>query len=128
MASVQRVAKDQGYGVVKLRASNYRDGKPTRYDLVCDRGGVKYNSTAKKRNPSTRKIDCPFRAKAGLMRIEQRLDNIEKRMDTLEARAGGGYEPRLQAIEERLQEMEGPRMDGMGIGSVQIRLLASTVM
>ncbi|KAI9896558.1 hypothetical protein N3K66_008730 [Trichothecium roseum] len=64
MASVQRVAKDQGYGIVKLRASNYREGKPTRYDLVCDRGGVKYNSTAKKRNPSTRKIDCPFRAKA----------------------------------------------------------------
>ncbi|ETS86028.1 hypothetical protein PFICI_04053 [Pestalotiopsis fici W106-1] len=60
----QRVAKDQGYGVVKLRASNYRDGKPTRYDLVCDRGGVKYNSTAKKRNPSTRKVDCPWRAKA----------------------------------------------------------------
>lgn len=64
MIACQRVAKDNGYGIVKLRASNYRDGKPTRYDLVCDRGGVKYNSTAKKRNPSTRKIDCPFRAKA----------------------------------------------------------------
>ncbi len=64
LSAVQRVAKDNGYGVVKLRASNYRDGKPTRYDLVCDRGGVKYSSTAKKRNPSTRKIDCPFRAKA----------------------------------------------------------------
>jgi hypothetical protein len=64
LQSVQRVAKDQGYGVVKLRASNYREGKPTRYDLVCDRGGVKYNSTAKKRNPSTRKVDCPWRAKA----------------------------------------------------------------
>ncbi|ROT42059.1 hypothetical protein SODALDRAFT_354177 [Sodiomyces alkalinus F11] len=64
LSSVQRVAKDQGYGVVKLRASNYRDGKPTRYDLVCDRGGVKYSSTAKKRNPSTRKVDCPWRAKA----------------------------------------------------------------
>lgn len=64
MGSVQRVAKEQGYGIVKLRASNYREGKPTRYDLVCDRGGVKYSSTAKKRNPSTRKIDCPFRAKA----------------------------------------------------------------
>lgn len=64
MSSVQRVAKEQGYGIVKLRASNYRDGKPTRYDLVCDRGGVKYTSTAKKRNPTTRKLDCPFRAKA----------------------------------------------------------------
>ncbi|KAK1769068.1 hypothetical protein QBC33DRAFT_447916 [Phialemonium atrogriseum] len=64
LTAVQRVAKEQGYGVVKLRASNYRDNKPTRYDLVCDRGGVKYNSTAKKRNPSTRKVDCPWRAKA----------------------------------------------------------------
>jgi len=64
LASVQRVAKDQGYSIVKLRTSNYREGKPTRYDLVCDRGGVKYNSTAKKRNPSTRKVDCPWRAKA----------------------------------------------------------------
>ena len=64
LEAVQKAAKDQGYGIVKLRASNYRDGKATRYDLVCDRGGVKYNSTAKKRNPSTRKIDCPFRAKA----------------------------------------------------------------
>ncbi|KAM7199058.1 hypothetical protein V8F20_005876 [Naviculisporaceae sp. PSN 640] len=64
LTSVQKVAKDQGYGIVKLRASNYREKKPTRYDLVCDRGGVKYSSTAKKRNPSTRKVDCPFRAKA----------------------------------------------------------------
>ncbi|KAK0670649.1 hypothetical protein QBC41DRAFT_221275 [Cercophora samala] len=64
LAAVQRHAKEQGYSIVKLRASNYRDGKPTRYDLVCDRGGVKYNSTAKKRNPSTRKVDCPWRAKA----------------------------------------------------------------
>ncbi|CAK7263317.1 hypothetical protein SEPCBS57363_000516 [Sporothrix epigloea] len=64
LAAVQRVAKENGFGIVKLRASNYRDAKPTRYDLVCDRGGVKYNSTAKKRNPSTRKVDCPFRAKA----------------------------------------------------------------
>ncbi|KAF4955217.1 hypothetical protein FSARC_11922 [Fusarium sarcochroum] len=64
MESIRSTAKQQGYGIVKLRASNYRDGKPTRYDLVCDRGGVKYNSTAKKRNPSTRKIGCLFRAKA----------------------------------------------------------------
>ncbi|KAK4235494.1 hypothetical protein C8A03DRAFT_36663 [Achaetomium macrosporum] len=64
LTSVQRIAKEQGYSIVKLRASNYREGKPTRYDLVCDRGGVKYSSTAKKRNPSTRKVDCPWRAKA----------------------------------------------------------------
>ncbi|KAF4962293.1 hypothetical protein FSARC_9624 [Fusarium sarcochroum] len=64
ITTVQCTAKEQGYGIVKLRASNYRNGKPTRYDLVCDRGGVKYKSTARKRSPSTRKVDCPFRAKA----------------------------------------------------------------
>lgn len=64
LTQIQATAKEQGYGIVKLRASNYREGKATRYDLVCDRGGVKYNSTAKKRNPSTRKVDCPWRAKA----------------------------------------------------------------
>ncbi|KAI1773614.1 hypothetical protein F4818DRAFT_452669 [Hypoxylon cercidicola] len=64
IAAVQSTAKEQGFGIVKLRASNYRDQKPTRYDLVCDRGGVKYSSTAKKRNPSTRKVDCPWKAKA----------------------------------------------------------------
>jgi hypothetical protein len=183
MTSVQRTAKDQGYGIVKLRASNYRDGKPTRYDLVCDRGGVKYNSTAKKRNPSTRKIDCPFRAKAvcevqlgnqwrfalqetrhnheprvasgppgqdsaplttsmrtfankldrlshdmnqGFLRIEQRLDRIEKRMDNLEGRPSA-YEPRFQ-MEGRLQGVEPPRLDGMGMDDVETRLLASAVM
>ncbi len=91
MASVQRVAKDQGYGIVKLRASNYRDGKPTRYDLVCDRGGVKYSSTAKKRNPSTRKIDCPFRAKAV---CEVQLGN-QWRFALQEARHN--HEPRVQS-------------------------------
>ncbi|KAB5557883.1 hypothetical protein GE09DRAFT_92069 [Coniochaeta sp. 2T2.1] len=64
LKTVQAAAKDQGFAIVKLRASNYRNNKATRYDLVCDRGGVKYNSTAKKRNPSTRKIDCPWKAKA----------------------------------------------------------------
>ncbi|KAL1878826.1 hypothetical protein VTK73DRAFT_7479 [Phialemonium thermophilum] len=89
LTAVQRVAKDQGYGVVKLRASNYRDGKPTRYDLVCDRGGVKYNSTAKKRNPSTRKVDCPWRAKAV---CEVQLNN-QWRFAVQEARHN--HEPRL---------------------------------
>ncbi|KAJ4416776.1 hypothetical protein N0V85_002133 [Neurospora sp. IMI 360204] len=91
LASVQKVAKDQGYGVVKLRASNYREGKPTRYDLVCDRGGVKYSSTAKKRNPSTRKVDCPWRAKAV---CEVNLGN-QWRFAVQEARHN--HEPRIPA-------------------------------
>lgn len=93
LLAVQKVAKDQGYGVVKLRSSNYRDKKPTRYDLVCDRGGVKYNSTAKKRNPSTRKVDCPWRAKAV---CEVNLGN-QWRFAVQESRHN--HEPRIAAAE-----------------------------
>ncbi|KAI6373633.1 hypothetical protein MCOR25_003407 [Pyricularia grisea] len=92
LSAVQQFSKEQGYGVVKLRASNYRDGKPTRYDLVCDRGGVKYSSTAKKRNPSTRKVDCPWRAKAV---CEVQLSN-QWRFAVQEARHN--HEPRMPAV------------------------------
>ncbi|KAF3357100.1 hypothetical protein VdG1_03414 [Verticillium dahliae VDG1] len=130
LSSVQRVAKDQGYGVVKLRASNYRDGKPTRYDLVCDRGGVKYNSTAKKRNPSTRKIDRLSHDMTGsFMRIEQALDNMNKRLENLENRIGS-YEPRFQNMEGRLQNIEA-RSGGMDLpdmNDVDARLLQGGVM
>ncbi|KAJ9134499.1 Gln/Pro-rich protein [Pleurostoma richardsiae] len=90
--AVQKVAKDQGYGVVKLRSSNYREGKPTRFDLVCDRGGVKYNSTAKKRNPTTRKVDCPWRGKAV---CEVQLGN-QWRFVVQEGRHN--HEPRVPAL------------------------------
>ena len=36
---VNDFAKQQGYAVVKRRPSNYRDGSPRRYDLVCNCGG-----------------------------------------------------------------------------------------
>ena len=90
LRAVQQSAKAQGYSVVKLRSSNYRDGKATRYDLVCDRGGVKYNSTAKKRNPSTRKVDCPWRGKAV---CEVQLNN-QWRFQVQDARHN--HEPRIQ--------------------------------
>jgi hypothetical protein len=184
LSSVQRWAKDHGYGIVKLRASNYRDGKPTRYDLVCDRGGVKYNSTAKKRTPSTRKVDCPWRAKAvcevqlghqwrfavqeprhnhdprppsaaagqentpiaqtirsftnkldrlthdvsqGFALINQRLDSIEKQlMDVRNLQ--GGYEPRFQSMESRMQGVENRgdmQLGPMDDVDVDTRILAS---
>ncbi|KAJ3496364.1 hypothetical protein NLG97_g2713 [Lecanicillium saksenae] len=126
MASVQRVAKDQGYGIVKLRASNYREGKPTRYDLVCDRGGVKYSSTAKKRNPSTRKIDCPFRAKAEPRHnheprvpsstpgaeappLATSLRSFTNKLDRLSHDIAQGFvriEERLENIEKRIEGIE----------------------
>lgn len=184
LSSVQRWAKDHGYGIVKLRASNYRDGKPTRYDLVCDRGGVKYNSTAKKRTPSTRKVDCPWRAKAvcevqlghqwrfavqesrhnhdarpasaapgqentpiaqtlrsftnkidrlthdvsrGFMHLNQRLDNVDKQLMDIRSHLGA-YEPRFQAMEARMQGVEGRndiQLGPMDDVDVDTRILAS---
>ncbi|OAQ60061.1 transcription factor AFT domain-containing protein [Purpureocillium lilacinum] len=64
MISVQQVAESQGYSVIKLRTSNYRDGKPTRYDLACDRGGARHGTTSTGPKRSSRKINCPFRVKA----------------------------------------------------------------
>ena len=39
LEAVNSFAKAQGYAIVKRRASNYKDGRPRRYDLVCDVGG-----------------------------------------------------------------------------------------
>ncbi|CAI4219078.1 unnamed protein product [Parascedosporium putredinis] len=143
LSSVQRWAKDHGYGIVKLRASNYRDGKPTRYDLVCDRGGVKYNSTAKKRTPSTRKENTPIAqsirsftnkldrlthdVSQGFMHIGQRLDNIEKQLMDLRGHMGA-YEPRFQGLESRMQAVEARgdiQLGPMDDVDVDTRILAS---
>ena len=130
LTAVQRVAKDQGYGVVKLRASNYRDGKPTRYDLVCDRGGVKYNSTAKKRNPSTRKVDCPWRAKAVCevqlgnqwrFAVQDARHNHEARVPT--APPGQENTPIAQSIRSLTNKMDRMSHDlTQGLGRIESHL------
>lgn len=130
LTAVQRVAKDQGYGVVKLRASNYRDGKPTRYDLVCDRGGVKYNSTAKKRNPSTRKVDCPWRAKAVCevqlgnqwrFAVQDSRHNHEARVPA--APPGQENTPIAQSIRSLTNKMDRMSHDlNQGFGRIEARL------
>ncbi len=130
LTAVQRVAKDQGYGVVKLRASNYRDGKPTRYDLVCDRGGVKYNSTAKKRNPSTRKVDCPWRAKAVCevqlgnqwrFAVQDARHNHEARVPA--APPGQENTPIAQSIRSLTNKMDRMSHDlSQGFGRIEARL------
>ncbi|KAI0128682.1 hypothetical protein BJ170DRAFT_341178 [Xylariales sp. AK1849] len=132
LTAVQRVAKDQGYGVVKLRASNYRDGKPTRYDLVCDRGGVKYNSTAKKRNPSTRKVDCPWRAKAVCevslqnqwrFQVQDARHNHEARVPA--APPGQENTPLAQSIRSLTNKLDRIGHDmSQGLGRIEQRLEA----
>lgn len=126
LQAVQRSAKDQGYGVVKLRASNYREvngtNKPTRYDLVCDRGGVKYNSTAKKRNPSTRKIDCPWRAKAvcevqlgGQWRfvVQEANHNHDARMATVApGQEATPVEKQLKSLQNKMDRLIHDQTDG----------------
>ncbi|CRK38914.1 hypothetical protein BN1708_007893, partial [Verticillium longisporum] len=60
-----------GYKVVKSRthrnkvAGNYEKGSEVvRCDLVCDRGGQPYKCTATQLKTTTKKTNCPWRAKA----------------------------------------------------------------
>ncbi|KAI0156722.1 hypothetical protein GGR52DRAFT_587065 [Hypoxylon sp. FL1284] len=129
-AAVQATAKEQGFGIVKLRASNYRDQKPTRYDLVCDRGGVKYNSTAKKRNPSTRKVDCPWKAKAVCevqlgnrwrFQVQCHEHNHEPRLAT--APAGQENTPIAQSIRSLVNKVDRMNHDmAQGMTRIEQRL------
>lgn len=66
----QRMEKD-GYKIVKSRSHRGRIGGPdsseneiVRCDLVCDRGGRPYKCMATKHKTSTKKTNCPWKAKA----------------------------------------------------------------
>ncbi|GJN66104.1 Transcription factor, FAR1-related protein [Purpureocillium lilacinum] len=59
-----RTQKD-GYKIVKLRSHRSRPGEPVmRVDLCCERGGQPYKCAATKHKTSTKKTDCPWKAKA----------------------------------------------------------------
>lgn len=66
----ERMEKD-GYKIVKSRSHRSRQGGAevpgndiVRCDLVCDRGGRPYKCMATKHKTSTKKTDCPWKAKA----------------------------------------------------------------
>ena len=52
-----------GVGFVKIRLSNYHDGKPTIVKIGCDRGGA-CPLRAKVRQSTTSKMNCGFKATA----------------------------------------------------------------
>lgn len=66
----KRMAHD-GYRVVKSRTHRYKSGNTyaenaevVRCDLVCDRGGQPYKCQATRLKTTTKKTDCPWKAKA----------------------------------------------------------------
>ena len=66
LKSLNDAAREIGFRAVKLRSSNYREGKPARYDIECSQGskhGRKYE-VANTRMMKTIKKDCPWLAKA----------------------------------------------------------------
>ncbi|CEJ93763.1 hypothetical protein VHEMI09332 [[Torrubiella] hemipterigena] len=70
-ASLQDRMEKEGYKVVKARSHRARLGGADvpgndiiRIDLVCDRGGRPYKCQATKHKTSTKKTDCPWKAKA----------------------------------------------------------------
>jgi hypothetical protein len=71
MRELNNRMEKEGYKVVKSRSHRSRHGgadvpgnEIVRCDLVCNRGGRPYKSTATKHKTSTKKTDCPWRAKA----------------------------------------------------------------
>ena len=70
-AELKTRMSNEGYKVVKSRTHRNKTGgqyekggEMVRCDLVCDRGGQPYKCQATRLKTSTKKTDCPWRAKA----------------------------------------------------------------
>jgi hypothetical protein len=66
--SLQAFALRHGFCVIKQRASNYRDKKPMRYDIVCDRGQGRPSASASLRETTTQKVNCPWKVVANALK------------------------------------------------------------
>lgn len=65
MRDLNTRAEKEGYKIVKARSHRSRPGAPiVRADLVCERGGGPYRCQATKHKTSTKKTNCPWKAKA----------------------------------------------------------------
>ncbi|PHH66755.1 hypothetical protein CDD81_5887 [Ophiocordyceps australis] len=65
MRDLNSRAEKEGYKIVKARSHRSRPGAPIiRADLVCERGGRPYRCQATKHKSSTKKTNCPWKAKA----------------------------------------------------------------
>lgn len=65
MRDLNSHAEKEGYKIVKARSHRSRPGAPiVRADLVCERGGRPYRCQATKHKTSTKKTNCPWKAKA----------------------------------------------------------------
>ncbi|KAI3320418.1 hypothetical protein HD806DRAFT_231991 [Xylariaceae sp. AK1471] len=132
LSAVQRVAKDQGYGVVKLRASNYRDAlqrnetplnNQWRFAVQDPRHnhearvpaappGQENTPMAQSIRSLGNKLDrMNHEITQGFMGVSQRLESVEKRLEAMEARMGT-VEARMAGMESRGAGMEVP-MDNM---------------
>jgi hypothetical protein len=73
MDELNEFAKANGFGVSLARASNYKDGQPTRWEVHCDRGvRVKSQGTGK-RDKKYRRINCPWK---GVLNAYQANDGM----------------------------------------------------
>lgn len=63
-SALQQWARDHGYAVSRHKPSNYANGLPRRYEIVCAFGGTPYTSKSNGiRKSTTRKTNCPFKVK-----------------------------------------------------------------
>ena len=65
MRDLNNRTEKQGYKIVKARSHRSKPGAPImRADLVCERGGRPYRCQATKHKTTTKKTNCPWKAKA----------------------------------------------------------------
>lgn len=65
MRDLNNRTEKQGYKIVKARSHRSKPGGPImRCDLVCERGGRPYRCQATKHKTTTKKTNCPWKAKA----------------------------------------------------------------
>jgi hypothetical protein len=60
-----------GYALNRRCAANYKDGKPTRWVLRCDRYGKPRSSEANTRTTTTEKTGCEFEGIARLNKVTE---------------------------------------------------------
>ena len=68
LQSLQAFALIHSFCIIKQRASNYRDKKPMRYDIVCDRGQGRPSVSAGPREATTQKVNCPWKGVANALK------------------------------------------------------------
>ncbi|KAM4054349.1 FAR1 DNA-binding domain-containing protein [Hirsutella rhossiliensis] len=134
MRDLNARAEKEGYKIVKARSHRSRPGAPiVRADLVCERGGRPYRCQATKHKTSTKKTNCPWKAKA----VDRKLVGgwvLTVICDHHNHEPGTPEPPtptegsEASDDEELVEEAEGPRPDTETAAALQVAGVSDAVL